>query len=536
VPDAVSTLIAALRQGIGTNQMMAYLVEMAVRLVELRRVLKPTGSIYLHCDPTASHYLRVLMDAVFGPLQFRNEIIWRRTGAHGAQKSFGPIHDTLLVYTKTDEYYFQVAKHPYMRGHVERRYKVDPAGRAKFSSGGNVLTGPGATKGESGQPWKGFDPSAKDRHWAIPGFLAEQMPPAFKNLGPLDKLDALYDAGLIDIQAGVAWPTPVRFLEPDSGQPLQDIWAFQPYTEGTVYGTADGIDQEVKWLGPTDPERLGYQTQKPLGLLERIIRSSCPVDGLILDPFCGCGTALVAAQKLGRRWIGIDITYLAIAVMRSRLKSAFKLTDIPVIGQPTEVEGARALAQTPEGRYQFQWWAVDMIGATPVGGVEKKGMDRGIDGKITFPTNGKVEVILVSVKSGQVSPTMLRDLKGTVEREKAAIGIFLTLEEPTKEMRLEADTAGLYRSELWKRDYPKIQILTIKELLDGKRPALPPYVMPNYQQAQRIPDKVGEQRGIFDAPPDEEGPRPAARAGPRPAPRAGPRAEARRPPKPRRAG
>jgi len=500
VPDKVSTIIDALRKGIGSNQMMAYLVEMAVRLVELHRVLKRTGSLYLHCDPTASAYLKVLLDVLFDPRNFRNEIIWRRTGSHGARKSFGPIHDNLLFYSKTSDHYFVPVHRPYMRGHAERRYRPDATGRMKFASGGNVLTGAGATKGESGMPWRGFDPSAKNRHWAIPGFVAEQMPDDFHKLGVLEKLEALYQAKLIDIKEGAAWPTPVRYLDDEDGQPVQDIWAFQPYTEGTVHGTREGIDEDVKWLGPTDPERLGWQTQKPVGLLERVIRASCPPDGVILDPFCGCGTATIAAQKLDRRWIGIDITYLSIAVMKARLKDAFGI-DVPVIGQPTEVEGARQLAQSPDGRYQFQWWALNLIDARPLGGTEKKGADRGIDGRITFTIGPKGEMgqALVSVKSGKVNSSMIRDLKGTIEREKAEIGLFVTLEEPSREMELEATTAGFYTSPIDGRDYPRIQILTIRELLEeGKKPMLPLLILSPYQQAERIADKkAAEQQELF---------------------------------------
>jgi len=497
VPDKVSTIIAALRSGIGSNQMMAYLVEMAVRLVELHRVLKPTGSLYLHCDPTASSYLKILLDVLFDPRNFRNEVVWRRTGSHGAQKSFGPIHDTLLFYSKSGDYYFKPVKRPYMRGHAETRYKADATGRMKFSSGGNVLTGAGATKGESGQPWRGFDPSAKNRHWAIPGFVAQQMPSQFSEMGTLAKLEALYQAGLIDINVGAAWPTPVRFLDDEDGQPVQDIWAFQPYTEGTVFGTPEGIDADVKWLGPTDPERLGWQTQKPIGVLQRVIQASCPPGGVALDPFCGCGTATIAAHGLGRKWIGIDITYLSIAVMKARLKDSFGI-DVPVIGQPTEVEGARQLAQGDDGRYQFQWWALNLIDARPLGGTEKKGSDRGIDGRVTFTIGPKGEMgqALVSVKSGHVNSAMVRDLKGTIEREKAEIGIFITLEEPTREMELEATTAGVYTSPISGKDYPRIQILTIRELLEEhKKPMLPLLILPTYQQAQRIADKKAAEQG-----------------------------------------
>jgi DNA modification methylase len=321
----VGQVLQGFQMLLGPGGMLAYLTMMAPRLCELRRVLKPTGSIYLHCDPAAGHYLRVLLDAVFGPAQFRNQIVWRRTGAHGPRRSFGPVHDTILFYTRTSSYYFKTVQRPYMRGHVTRRYRRDGQGRLKFASGGNVLTGAHATAGESGQPWRGFHPAAKNRHWAIPGFLAAQMPAEFAKLGVLAKLDALYDAGLIEIPQGAAWPVPVRYLDHDGGQPLNDLWTYQPYTEGTVHGTEAGIDADVAWLGPTDPERLGYQTQKPLGLLERIILSSCPEGGVVLDPFCGSGTTLVAAHGLQRPWLGIDMAAGAIALVEKRLRASLGL-------------------------------------------------------------------------------------------------------------------------------------------------------------------------------------------------------------------
>jgi len=209
---------------------------------------------------------------------------------------------------------------------------------------------------------------------------------------------------------------------------------------------------------------------------------------------------LIAAEKLKRRWIGIDITYLAIAVMRARLKDSFAMENVPVVGQPTEVEGARQLAQSAEGRYQFQWWALGLVDAQPLGGVEKKGADRGTDGVITFTDkHGELTSVLVSVKSGHVNSGMVRDLKGAMDRDKAAIGLFITLEEASKEMHLEADTTGLWRSDVWKRDYPRIQILTIEKLLAGEKPQLPPFVMPTYQQAPRVVAKA-DQPGLFDAP------------------------------------
>lgn len=464
----VAQAMQAFRTYLDRTDMMAYISMMAPRLIELQRVLKPTGSIYLHCDPTASHYLKVLMDAVFGPQNFRNEIIWRRTGAHGPRRSFGPIHDTILFYTKTDDYFFNIVFRPYMKGHVDSRYSKDAAtGKFKFTSGGNILTGSGKTEGESGQIWKGFDPSKKNRHWAIPGFLAEQMEPEFEDLGVIAKLDALYEAGLIDIKKGSAWPTPVRWLEDDEGHPLQDIWAYQPYTTGTVHDSKLGIDEDVSWLGPTDPERLGYPTQKPEGLLDRIIRSSCPEGGVVLDPFCGCGTAIAAAQTLKRPWIGIDITHLAIALIKNRLLTGFPGVKIPltVIGEPVSLPDAMELAA--EDKYQFQWWALGLVGARPI--EQKKGADRGIDGRLAFHDNpgGKTKNVILSVKGGKLKAQDVRDLRGVVERENAEIGVLISMEDPTQQMRKEAASAGFYSSP-WNSKHPRLQLLTVKELLDGK--------------------------------------------------------------------
>ena len=494
----VSQAMQAFRTFLGESDMLAYLAMMAPRLVELRRVLKPTGSLYLHCDPTASHYLKMLLDAVFDPVNFRNEIVWRRTGAHGAQRSFGPIHDTILFYSKTTDYFFRIVKGPYMRGHVEQRYTKDDEGRMKFTSGGNVLTGPGATQGESGQPWQGFDPSKKNRHWAVPGFLSRQMPPEFMTLGVLEKLDVLYEKGLIEIKDNVVWPTPVRFLNEADGHPLQDIWAYQPYTNNTVHGTKDGIDEDVKWLGPTDPERLGYQTQKPLGLLSRIIRSSCPNDGLVLDPFCGCGTTVAVAQDMGCRWIGIDVTNLAITHIRNRLRDAYDdgiEQTYQVMGEPVSVPDAEALAAADP--YQFQWWALGLVGARPADG--KKGADQGIDGRIYFHDGdtGKTKQIVLSVKAGKLHAPYVRDLRGVIEREQAALGALLTLYTPTRAMRTEAASGGFYASP-WGQ-HPRVQILTVGELLAGKKLDAPPprQTSRTYKRAPKALKKAGEQPGMF---------------------------------------
>lgn len=471
----VAEIMQALRSFLGQNDMMAYLTMMANRLLELHRVLKSTGSLYLHCDPTASHYLKILLDGVFTPQRFKNEIIWRRTGSHNSTKSFGPIHDTILYYTKTKNYTFNQLRRPYMLGHVQSRYTLQSDGRYKFTSGGNVLTGAGTTEGNSGEVWRGFNPTAKKRHWAVPSFYEDAMPESYKSLPGTEKLEALYKAGLVEIDGKSEWPIMVRYLGERDGTVLQDLWAYQPYTEGTVYGTSEGIDADVKWYGPTDPERLGYPTQKPVGLLERIISTSSNPNDVVLDPFCGCGTAIYAAHKLKRRWIGIDITHLAVRLIEKRMKDAFpELTAkgaFEVEGVPKDFAGSADLAE--RDKYQFQFWALSLVHAQPFKG-GKKGADGGVDGLI-FPEvdKGKTEKIIVSVKGGGVTLTMLKDLIATVSANKAAIGLFVTLEKPTKPMLKEAAAAGHFESPLHGA-YPKIQILTIEGLLNGtERPKYP---------------------------------------------------------------
>lgn len=495
-PTVIGDALRAFGGLLHKGGLLAYLTMMAPRLQELHRVLKPTGSIYLHCDPTASHYLKILMDAIFAPKNFRNEIIWRRTGAHVSPRKYGTIHDVILFYSKTSTYYFKATKQPYMKGHVKKRYTKDDQGRMKFTSGGNVLTGPGAGEGESSMSWRGFDPKAKNRHWAVPGFLASQMPEEFVKLSVLEKLEQLYQAGLIDITEGNAWPTPVRFLDNDGdGQPLSDLWAYQPYTEETVHGTDEGIDADVSWLGPTDPERLGYQTQKPLGLLERIIKSSCPENGLALDPFCGCGTATVAAEKLNRKWISIDITQAAIQTIKKRLSDTFgQSVNYKVLGEPVSLHDASKLAE--EDPYQFQWWSLGLVGARPV--EKKKGADHGIDGRLYFRIRegDKPHQIILSVKAGHTSVDHVRDLRGVLDREKADIGVLISMQKPTGPMKAEAGNAGSFPSPWGK--HPKIQLITVEDLLDGRRLDTPPLTQTNitFSKAPKAKDKTAQQSGF----------------------------------------
>jgi site-specific DNA-methyltransferase (adenine-specific) len=464
IPDAVTQVVGALRSAIGASEMLAYLVEMTVRLVELRRVLKPTGTLYLHCDPTASHYLKIVLDAIFGPTNFRNEIIWRRTSSHNDPKRFGTIHDTILAYAKdAKQVTWNPLYVPYTAEYIERYFRhQDPDGRRFWT---NTLTAPGPRPNLEYE-WKGVKPPP-GRCWAM----------------TKDKLEVMEAQNRI-FYTKSGFPLRKYYLDESPGAPAQDIW--------TDIARVGGFGNKGK-------EKLGFPTQKPVALLERIIAASSNEGDIVLDPFCGCGTALVASQKLGRRWVGIDVTYLAIAVMKARLHDSFGI-EAPIIGAPTEVDGARALAeQSLNGRYQFQQWALTLIDAAPAGpGSIKKGADSGVDGRLTFSdVNGQVGTVIVSVKSGGVGSAMVSELAGVVQAQGAALGIFITLEEPTKPMRLEAAKAGEFYSHVSKRSYPKIQILTVKELLDGKKPEMPLLVMPTYQQAEKLDTVSPGQTELF---------------------------------------
>ncbi|MCH7998650.1 MAG: site-specific DNA-methyltransferase [Chloroflexi bacterium] len=453
----VARLLKAMVEGLRHNDVTAYLTMMAVRLVELRRVLKPTGSIYLHCDPTAGPYLRVLMDAVFGPTNFRSEIVWRRSNAHSKlTRQFGPIHDTVLFFAKSDNTKFLPGIRPHYRRYIAEQFTgEDEQGPYRI----NEITGSGTRGGESGQPWRSIDITARGRHWAIPKSLTSEL--GLKGLSQHQKLDALADKGEI-VFSSSGFP---RYKQRVTrGVPYQDIWAYQPYTEGLLEGTNDHIDQDVKWL-EDEEERLGYQTQKPMGLLERIISSSSDQNGIVLDPFCGCGTAVHAAQKLGRPWIGIDITHLAIGLIRRRMRGAFPSLAIEVEGEPKDLATARF--QASSSPKQFEYWVVDKLDAIPTGG---KGPD--LDGVKPFMEFGaKAKRAVISVKGTKVvNPEMVREVKGSLGEDKP-IGALVILVKPTKGMITQAAKAGFYESS--GKKYPCVQILTVEEILDGKRLTLP---------------------------------------------------------------
>lgn len=468
-PAKLVDLMRALRSFLGQSDMMAYLTMMAVRLVELHRVLKPTGSLYLHCDPTASHYLRMLLDGVFGPESFMNEVIWKRTHAHGGAKRYGPVHDVIHFYKKSGNYIWNPQQVEYSEKYVDSFFTFTEADGRRYRL--TILTGSGTRGGSSGLPWKGYDPTKIGRHWAIPGYVRCLLrnPEAKTAQEALDQLEEI--GRVVWAKKSDGAPSFKQYLDDMKGSDIQDIWADIP-----------PVSSQAR-------ERLGYPTQKPEALLERIIKASSNEGDLVLDPFCGCGTTVVAAERLKRRWIGIDITHLAINLMQVRLRDSFGyvLSPFVVEGVPKDLESARALAQQVD-RHHFEWWALSLVGARPAQD-KKKGADTGIDGVLYFTDDesGNPKKGVVQVKSGSVKSGDIRDFKSVIEREKAALGLFLTLEDPSAPMTKEAATAGFYEPEHFQgRGVPKVQILTIEALLSGHRPELPRFApAATFKQAPR---------------------------------------------------
>jgi DNA modification methylase len=459
----VSDVMQAFRRFLGTNDMLAYLTMMAPRLVELRRVLKPTGTIYLHCDPTASHYLKLLMDAVFGPQCFRSEIIWKRSTAHSDTKQgrmqHGRIHDTILFYTKSDRWNWNPLYVAYEEEYVSVKYKYVEPGTGRLYRLDN-LTGPGgAAKGNPA-----YDVMGVTRYWR---YSKDKMAQLVK------------DGRIVQTKLGGV-PQYKRYLDEMAGLPLQDVWT------------------DISPINSQAQERLGYPTQKPESLLERIIKTSSNEGDWVLDPFCGCGTAVAVAQRLKRNWIGIDITHLAIGLIKSRLRDAFGdaiSTTYRVIGEPVSLPDATSLAH--DDPYQFQWWSLGLVGARR--SEQKKGSDQGIDGRLYFhdEENGRTKQIILSVKSGHVSVRDVRDLRGVIDREKAEIGVLLTLEDATRPMLTEAASADFYKSP-W-GSHPRLQILTVAELLAGRKIDYPPTLNVTHKRAPRTEAAVAEQLTLTPA-------------------------------------
>lgn len=423
----VAEALQAFHKFLGPSNMMAYLAMMAPRLIELRRVLKRSGSIYLHCDPNASHYLKMLMDGIFGPVNFRNEIIWRRTRAHNDAKlaRFGAIHDVILFYSKSENRVFNRI--------VTERSATSPKTHDiyRHTDGKVYRKGDCRAPGNRGPRYKW---NGHDHHW--------RFTPAER-----DRLEA--EGRIVYTKTGM--PRLLRPVDLTKGSALQDVWTdIDPPNSGSA-------------------ETLSYPTQKPLALLERIIRSSSNDGDTVLDPFCGCGTTIAAAERLGRQWIGIDVTHLAIGVIRGRLHNSG--SDYTAKWMPTTADEAALLAT--EDPFQFQCWVLGELGINPLH--QKRGADRGVDGRLFFFDGADVNrprQIVFSVKGGKLNPAFARELVGVVKRERADIGVLVTLDEPTAAIRKEAANAEPYRSSDGSL-FAGLQILTVRDILSGKRPEHP---------------------------------------------------------------
>lgn len=412
--ENISNLMLALEKLLGHNDMLAYLVMMTVRLIELQRVLKKTGSIYLHCDPTASHYLKIILDSIFGKQNFQNEIVWHYRRWTAAANRFQKLHDIILFYSKGSDYTFNPLYTDYTEGSVSRK--------------------------------KG---------------------------GILHRFKKGEEAVLVSDKE-----------VSEKGVRENDVW-------------------HIPFIAPSAKERLGYPTQKPEALLERIIKASSNEGDLILDPFCGCGTTVAVAEKLKRKWVGIDITMLAINLIKKRLQDQFEGRSLPIFvdGIPKDLASASALAK--KDRFEFEYWVLDLISAMPAQSKTKenmRGADKGIDGIITIfldISNGKQEYgkLLVQVKSGGVQRNDIATLKGDIEREKAVGGVFVTLEDPTRPMLEEVVMAGTYEvSYAPGRKFPKIQILTVKELLVGKQLDIPVGAEPYHKKAKKVEEDFSDRQ------------------------------------------
>ena len=390
------------------------------------------------------------MDAIFGHANFRNEIIWKRTGAHGRAKRWGPIHDSILFYTAGPRYTWNRVLEAYDSNYLEKYYRrEDKYGKYQPIS----LTGPGKRTGSSGGDWKRIDPGISGRHWELPPDRSLpdrfEMPNGYSDMDCQERLDVLDNQGLIYWPQRGTVPRFKRYAEIAGGNPIQDVIT------------------DIGPLSAHSKERLGYPTQKPISLLKRIIEASSNPGDVVFDPFCGCGTTIYAAHETGRNWISCDIAILSVKLVREVLAEKYRLAegnDFEVGGIPASIEQAEILFKSDP--FQFQHWFVERIGGFPM---QKKVADRGIDGRLYFETGTQLREMVLSVKGGRnVRPVDVRDLRGVLEREENAIlAGFLSLSEPSKAMRREAEEAGAF--EYLDIEYPRIQFLTVRNVIEEKR-------------------------------------------------------------------
>lgn len=431
-------ILTALNNFMQKSDLMAYLTMMTARLIALRAVLKPTGSLFLHCDASASHYLKIILDQVFGANTFRNEIVWRRsTGKSLMTRRLPTNHDVILLYSGEEATWNE--EHAFVAYDVESLPAKTASKYAHRDSDGRRYTLGDLLNPNPNRPNLTYEFLGVTRVWRWT-----------KN-----RMQAAYDAGLVVQSSPGKVPRYKRYLDKQRGLPLDDVWT------------------DIPPINSQAAERLGYPTQKPLPLLERIIGLSTKPGDVILDPFCGCGTAIEAAQRLGRQWIGIDVTVLAIDVVERRLQR-MKLrnkVDYTVEGIPGDLDGAmRLFADDP---HDFQLWALTLVDGQPRDG-GKRGADKGVDGLIYYQHDATTILpAIVSVKGGKnLHADMVRDLIGTMHSQGAEMGVLVTLNEPTSAMTRAAKEAGSV--ETFNKLRPRVQIRTIQQLLDRQKPDLPP--------------------------------------------------------------
>ncbi|MGY6637504.1 MAG: DNA methyltransferase [Erythrobacter sp.] len=460
---AAFELLRAMRAFLGDNDMMAYLAMMAVRLLELHRVLKPTGSLYLHCDPTASHYLKLLLDGVFGATNFRNEIVWKRTSSHSnVSVGYGDVTDTILYYSKSSKVVWNNPMQPLSDKNVREKYTFDDGDGRLYTT--RDMRNPG------------IRPNLHYEYTASNGVTYQPHPNGWTCTR--EKMEEYDRAGMLYFPKKAGGRLRLKlYLDDHPGQPMQTLW------------------DDIPPINSRAQERLGYPTQKPLALLERIIAASSNPGDVVLDPFCGCGTAVHAAEKLGRQWIGIDVTHLAIGLIEKRMKDAFPGLAFEVVGRPQDLQSALDLAA--RDKHQFELWALSVVEAQPWKG-GRKGADGGIDGIIYFKPDGKrTERAIVEVKGGGVGVKDIGRLAQVMDRERAPIGVFITAQAPTRAMERDAAAVGVWENELTGKRHARLQILTLAELFQNKRPDIPWVDATVLKSARREDVNKGKQGSLL---------------------------------------
>jgi adenine specific DNA methylase Mod len=466
-------LILGLEKVLEQGSLLAYLVSMTLRIAEIHRVLKPTGSFYFHCDPNASHYLKLILDSIFCAQggNFHNEIIWQRTTAKSLMsKQFPNNHDVVFCYQKSldftwnqDSLFLPYDLNDLPEKTAKKYSQSDADGRLYQLCD---LTNPNPDRPNLTYEFLGV---TKVWRWTR------------------ERMQKAYDAGIVIQSKPGKVPRLKRYIDEQRGIPISDVWT------------------DIAPLNSQAKERLGYPTQKPESLLERIVKASSNEGDVVLDGYCGCGTTVAVAQKLNRQWIGIDITYQAVSLILKRLEDTHGssiLDDVITSGLPKDLKSAEALATRKDDRTrkEFEKWAVLTYSKNRAAINQKKGADKGIDGQGYFPIDDRNHgEVIFQVKSGNVGSKDIRDLVGTMTREKAELGVFITLKAPTKAMTQEAKACGSYHYGMFNRDIPKVRIVTVESILDGSARLDVPMASDVLKSANRRKSDDGDQMELLSA-------------------------------------